>query len=240
MQILVYGHMDKIEFWVRQKVPAEAVEKVAGEAFMSALISTLNGDAVGEFVNWLKRIVHRRIVDYHRANRVETQPLSEEHGDEEGVRGGLPFEADETAAIEFAALVDQLKSDLEPAHQLVVDLYCLDGYPATEVARQVNAIHPGLDQPMTENNVHAIASRFRRALRDALDEGPSSARTSIASSRTSRRAGVPVSGPTSRPTRVRSRERIARSCSRASTCSSSEHRAGRGTPRRSPARAPSG
>jgi len=173
LQVLVFGHMDAIVYRVRQKVPQEAVDKVAGEAFMSALLSMLSGNSKGEFLSWLHTIVDRRIADYHRAKRLQTQPLAEEHGDEDDVRGSVPSEPDATGAVHVQMLFDEMRGRLDESHRMVVDLYCLDGYPATETARRINHTCPGLDPPMSENNVHQIASRFRNELRARLEaDGP--------------------------------------------------------------------
>ena len=171
LQILVYGHMDRIEARVRWKLgrkeSQETVEKIAGEAFMSALFSMLSGASTGEFVSWLNTIVDRRIVDHLRKKRLETDPLAEEHLDDDVV-GALPFDADMTGAIELQMIVDELRSELDEVHRLVVDLYCLEGHPAGDTADRINNTCPDLEPPMTENNVHAIASRFRRKLRERL------------------------------------------------------------------------
>lgn len=173
LRILVFGHIENVEWRVRRKVPGDAVDKVVGEAFMSAFLATLSGQSVGEFVSWLNRIVDRRIADFHRSKRLETEPLAEEHAGEDDVRGGLPFEPDETAVVETMVIVDDLRAELSPTHRLVVDLYCIEGYPATEAAGLVNDNQPDLHPPMSENNVHQIARRFRQALRDALGKAPS-------------------------------------------------------------------
>ena len=50
-----------------------------------------------------------------------------------------------------------------------MDLFVIDGYDATETAEKVNNAFPDLNPPMSDQNVHQIASRFRRDLRGDLE-----------------------------------------------------------------------
>jgi len=51
-----------------------------------------------------------------------------------------------------------------------VELYVLDGWAAEEAAAKVNEEFSDLNPPMSVDNVHKIASRFRKELRKALEE----------------------------------------------------------------------
>ena len=67
--------------WVQLKIPADDVEDVVSEVTVSAISSVLEGTTVGEYVEWLRTIVHRRVADYHRRKEGEPtfEPLPEEH-----------------------------------------------------------------------------------------------------------------------------------------------------------------
>jgi RNA polymerase sigma factor (sigma-70 family) len=165
LRILVFGHMDNVERRVRMKVPEHAVDLVAGLAFEKAFTAAFDGTSVGEFRSWLNTITDRRIADYHRRTRPREEPLpstGEDHDDRND-----PTVEPETGAVEAQSAVDQAMAELNPVHQRVIDLYVFsDSEPsATDVATRV--IHD-TGQPMSENNVHQIARRFRLRLRELL------------------------------------------------------------------------
>ena len=55
-------------------------------------------------------------------------------------------------------------------HRDVVELNVFEDLDATDTANRVNEAHPDLDPPMSETNVHKIVSRFRKCLREKLEE----------------------------------------------------------------------
>lgn len=168
LRILVFGHMDNVERRVRMKVPGHAVDLVAGQAFVNAFTAAFDGTSVGEFRSWLNTIVDRRIADYHRRKRPHEAPLpSTAYGHDE--RNDPTAEPD-TGAVEAQSAVDQAIAELSPVHQRVIDLYVFeDSEPsASEVAERVTA---EAGKPMSENNVHQIARRFRIRLKELLRGG---------------------------------------------------------------------
>ena len=147
---------------------AHAVDEVAGKAFLGAVVGRLRGESVGEFRSWLNTIVDRRIADFHRRrNRPHEVPLAREHEGDEEIWGEMPKVEDEAAAVETAAVIDQVLATMSPVHGRVVEVYAFDQAPADETADHVNAeLIP--NPPMTRDNVHQIYSRFRRQLVRAL------------------------------------------------------------------------
>lgn len=164
LAILVHGHMDNVRRRVAMKVPAIDADDVAGNAMVSAIASAFNGQSAGEFHAWLNRIVKRRIADYHRKGRLDVVPIPDPGDDEQW--GDEPSVEPEGEAIDLERAVDGVFSELSDEHARVVDLYVFDDLPAAEVAARVEG--------MTEQNVHQIASRFRKRLRELLEEGDTS------------------------------------------------------------------
>jgi DNA-directed RNA polymerase specialized sigma24 family protein len=170
--VLVFRHYDDVRRRVSIKVPPADVEDVAMEAVASAIASAFDGSSVGEFVNWLNRILGRRIADYHR--RTERSPdevaLPDEHQEAEGIWGELAVAPDETGGIEIEELVERAMPENE-VHRRVIDLYVFEDLGAEATAERVNGeLAGGANPGMTPTNVHKIASRFREALRELLDD----------------------------------------------------------------------
>ena len=167
LRIMVFGHMGNVERRVKLKVPEHAVDLVAGQAFESAFTAAFDGTSVGEFRSWLNTIVDRRIADYTRRNRPREQPLET---DGERAPTDEPSVEPETGLVEAQSAVDQAMAGLNPMHQRVIDLYVFSdsGPTADEVARRVTA---ETGTPMSENNVHQIARRFRLDLKEILRGG---------------------------------------------------------------------
>jgi RNA polymerase sigma factor (sigma-70 family) len=171
--VLVFGHLANVERRVRMRVPTERVDEVAGAAMESAVASAVNyeGESVGQFVNWLNRIVDRRIADFHRRKRLDERPLVEEHEVEEEVWGDVPPVSDATGLVETLVIIERLLDGLSTPHRRVVELYVFERWEAREAAERVNSELPDLDPPMSVDNVHQIAKRFRDDLRDQLEAG---------------------------------------------------------------------
>lgn len=172
--VLVFRHEADVKRRVRAKVPLNDVDDVAQEALFSAVRAALGGREVGNFKALLNKIVSRRIADFtaKRASRPRTERLAEETDDEESW-GAVVSEQDATDAIAVQSVIDRAYDELNEAHQAVVDLYVFGGYSAQETAAEINerfAGHPDLTTPMTEDNVHQIAKRFRDRVRELLED----------------------------------------------------------------------
>lgn len=171
LAILVYRRADDVLARVKLKVPATDAEDVAQEALLSALKASFAGESVGQFVNLLNTIVDRRIADFHRKREKvpDIQPLPEEHESDEGVWGDTPSESDDTGEVAIRMEVEALLGELSEPHRRDVELNVFSGYPARETAENVNEeFGDQLKNPMTEDNVHQIVSRFRSELRNRL------------------------------------------------------------------------
>ena len=164
--VLVYGYWDNLINRARLKLPEADAEDVAAEAAASAIASAFDGRSVGEFRSWLHTILSRRIADWWEAReqRLEKTALPSEHlGDEEvwGREPSVEFEGD---ALHARESVRQALEELPAAHGEVVRLYVLGPRNAAETAALAGA-------GMTEANVHQIASRFQKRVRELLEAG---------------------------------------------------------------------
>jgi RNA polymerase sigma factor (sigma-70 family) len=180
---LLNRHRYRARAWVQLKVPTDDVEDVVSEVTVSAISSVLEGTTVGEYVEWLRTIVHRRVADYHRRKEAQPQfqPLPEEHEADEEIwesKLGREPEAQDDPADEVL-LRDFLQpalDELSDVHRRVIELagplgLGFDHRPAKEVASQINDQFAGkLDDPMTDANVHQILSRFRKRLRKLFEK----------------------------------------------------------------------
>ena len=163
--VLVYGYWGNLVNRARLKLPSVAdAEEVAGEAVASAIASAFDGKSVGEFRSWLHTILSRRIADHleSRKRRPRTTPLPSEHAGDEDVWGTEPAVEFEGDALSAQECLRQAYEELENArHRRVIDLYVLGPHPAAETAELMG-------NEMTEANVHQIASRFHRRVKELL------------------------------------------------------------------------
>lgn len=176
LAVLCWRHFDDVVRRIRLRVPAQEVEDVAMTVMLAALKSSFDGTSIGEFVNWLNRIVARRgIADFHRTgeDKPKPEPIPEENLDDEGVFGEQPSEADETGALAVQSVIDECLEPLSEAHRDVVQRNVFDDLAAADAAARVNADHPDLDPPMSTDNVHQIVSRFRQCVREKLADADS-------------------------------------------------------------------
>jgi RNA polymerase sigma factor (sigma-70 family) len=157
LRILVFGYQGIVERRVALKVPPEHVQEVADRALESAFMSAFDGASQGEFRHWLHRITARRIADYHRARAAEPEiePLAPYHVDRAGRGEGV---------VEVQDAVGRAYRELSPTHRAVVENYVFDDCSATTTARRAC---------VTEANVHQIASRFRKRVRELLSDSES-------------------------------------------------------------------
>ena len=170
LAVLVFRRYPNVERRCRLKIPPRDAEDVAMNAIESAIKAAFAGTSVGEFVNWLNRIVSRRIADYHKPDRPDTQPLPEENPEDEGIWGESGKTGDPTGAVDVQSVVDQAYAELGDSHKLVVDLYVFEDRAGQEAADAVNEALPQLNPPMSDQNVQKVASRFRKQVRRLLEE----------------------------------------------------------------------
>jgi RNA polymerase sigma factor (sigma-70 family) len=165
--VLVHGHWPNVERRVRMKVPREHVEDVTADVVASAIESAFDGASVGEFRAWLATITKRRVADHHRraAKTPATVPLAVDP-DQAGAPD--PVAASQEGLVETRDVVERVLAGLSEPHRRVVELVVFEARTAGQAAQEV----PG----MREDNVHQIVSRFRRALRRALQDGDTQGR----------------------------------------------------------------
>src|SRR5204863_4503856 len=169
--VLVFRHWDDVRRRVSIKIPTADIEDVAMNAATSAIKSAFDGTAVGQFVNWLNRIVDRRVADYHRKPSVDEEPLPEEHSQGEDIWGSSAIVEPDTGTIEVQQLIERAMPD-NAIHREVIDRYVFEDLGAEYAAERINeTFGDELERPMTVDNVHQIASRFRATLHELLAEG---------------------------------------------------------------------
>lgn len=175
VQILAFHHEDRVTGWFYNQLGSKGpsvVEAVAARTIADAIKSaaSFEGATIEEFRGWVFRIARRRRVDYLRKNRVDEVPLVIDRGEEHEERefgSGDPLEAVDRASV-FNQALSELNQD---AHKMVVFLGVLYDLPHKTIAEQVNRqFGEGLDDPMSENNVSQILSRFKKRLDELLDE----------------------------------------------------------------------
>jgi RNA polymerase sigma factor (sigma-70 family) len=159
---LVHGYWDNVARRVGMKVPPAQVEDVTADIVLSAIRSTFDGTSIGEFRAWLATITKRGIADFHRKVKrsPSTVPLVTDR-DEPGA--SEPAATSEEGHVETLDVVSRVLAELSDPHRRIVELIVFEGRSARDAAEAVLG--------MTEDNAHQIVSRFRRALRRALEDG---------------------------------------------------------------------
>ena len=166
LQIFAFGLEDALRAFVRSRLDSHgdaAIEEVAERALEDAIrsIRGLRGETAPEARAFVFKIARLRIADFHRRGRVRTAPLD----------AGAEAGGSDAAAIDTGLLLEGTLAELRPDHKLVVEHFVLSGYSARETAELVRRRLDGrADDSMSEQNVHQIASRFRRDLRARLEE----------------------------------------------------------------------
>jgi RNA polymerase sigma factor (sigma-70 family) len=166
--VLVHGYWNNLVNRARLKLRTDAdAEEVAAEAVASAIASAFDGRSVGEFRSWLHTILSRRIADWWegREQKLAKTALPSEHLGDEEVWGSEPSVGFEGDALFARDCIQAALSEIEDErHRAAIDLYVLGPSSALEAAESVGA-------GMSEANVHQIASRFQRRVRELLEHG---------------------------------------------------------------------
>ena len=164
LAFLVYCHAANVERRMLLKMPRFAAQDAAHEALVRAITSAFDGTSEGEFHSWLNTITDRTAVDWfrRRERRPDERPLPSEHTREEEVWGEEPASASEAGAVELRLVLEELMAELSPQHRQVIELHVFDGHSAVETCERVEEMSP--------DNVAQIASRFRKRLREVLEE----------------------------------------------------------------------
>jgi DNA-directed RNA polymerase specialized sigma24 family protein len=173
LEMLVYGRSELVEAIVAKSVPEHMVDRVVTDAMVETMATVFEGRSVGQFVNLLKVITQRRVADFWKAkSRHGHEDTTLDETDDEGGRRFDPVDPeDPIGAVPAQTILDALLEQLPDHHRAAMEVAIFDGLPSREVADEVNRRFPDLGDPMTATNVDQIKSRFRKALRDELDQG---------------------------------------------------------------------
>lgn len=174
-QVLAFRYERRIRAFIANKLGskgATVIEEVAERTLTDAIGSAaaFEGKTVPEFGGWIFRIARRRIADYHRKGRVDEVPLEFETREGETRERVIPT-GDPTEVVDYSSVINQALSELNETHKLVVFLVRFRGISHKTTATQINR-HFGdaLNDPMTEQNVNQINSRFGKRLDELLEE----------------------------------------------------------------------
>jgi DNA-directed RNA polymerase specialized sigma24 family protein len=163
---LAYGYLATIRRRVSLRIPDERVEEVAWEVIESALRSVFDGSSQGEFRSWMGTIIQRRVADYWKKHGGDPRlvPLASEHEREEGVRGEEPaVEGPDPGVLDLREAIEHALCELErDDHRRVIEEAIFNDRPSAEVAAEIEG--------MTAANVDQIKSRFRKRVRELLED----------------------------------------------------------------------
>lgn len=176
LSIFAFGMEPAVRAFVRNRLSSHGnavVDEIAERTLEDAVrsVGSLVGSTEREARAFVFRIARRRIADYLRRDRPAEEPLDDsEDGEPERIPDALRVE-DGAGEVETHMFVNELLQSLRPDHRTVVELHVLMGHPARKTVERLRSRDRGpADDSITEQNVHQIASRFRRQLRARLAE----------------------------------------------------------------------
>ncbi len=169
LAIFAYRRYDDLVWRAKGKLPVGAdTEDLAARVIEGVFKAAFRGEHFGEAVSLVNRIFANKVADFYRKHE-RTDQLPEDSEADDQWRPDAATVGDRTGEFEVQELARERYEALAPHHKLVVDLFVLDGYDASETAEKVNNEFPELSTPMSDQNVHKIASRFRKDLRSDLE-----------------------------------------------------------------------
>jgi DNA-directed RNA polymerase specialized sigma24 family protein len=183
-QLLVFRYEDAVRGFVFNRIGDlgdTVCDQVAGVALGDAAEAAagFRGDTLGQFRGLVFKITRLRIVDHHRGRYqkdgtiVREEPLEPDRGDDGPARelGGDDPTDERIERLHRGSVFKRVFSKLNRVHQMVILLVKFKDLPHREVADQVNRHFEGdLNDPMTEQNVNKINSRFDQEMDKLLDE----------------------------------------------------------------------
>lgn len=163
VQILTWGLMSMITARMRLRVPGQYLEEASMEAFEKAARGSFRGESIGQFRSWCNAIINGTANDVLRRHYRERAAL--------GVVASLDDESlheesrvvSESGAVELGLVAEEVLATMNDEHRIVIELHVFEGLTAPEVCEQLDGMSP--------DNVAQIASRFRKRMREALDDG---------------------------------------------------------------------
>ncbi len=148
------------------------IDQVAGLAFVDSVAAIIGfrGGTPPEARGLVIRIARRRIADFHRKGRVDTVALEWE-GEDGELKSLVPGRLAEQGALDAWSLIEQALAERNELHRRVIELFFFDDLPGKQIVEQINRHEkPEGDDPLTEDNVNQIASRFRKRVGELLEE----------------------------------------------------------------------
>lgn len=176
LKMFAFGMEDALRGFVRSRLNSHGdavIEEVAERALEDAIqsIPTLRGSTREEARGFVFRIARFRIADFLRRGRLNTTSIDDDDRPDSPRRQERLSVGDESDVVDTTLLLDQLLNELREDHRAVVELFVLSGYSARETVDQVRSRFEGrFNDSMSEQNVHQIASRFRKDLRARLEQ----------------------------------------------------------------------
>jgi DNA-directed RNA polymerase specialized sigma24 family protein len=163
---LAFGYERTVRRRVSLRIPAERVDEVAWAVIESALKSAFDGSSQGEFRSWMGTIIQRRVADYWKKHGGDPRlvPLVGEHEREDDVWGEEPaVEGPEPGVLDLRDAIERALSEFErDDHRRVIEEAIFNDRPSAEVAAEIEG--------MTAANVDQIKSRFRKRVRELLED----------------------------------------------------------------------
>ncbi len=168
--IFAYRKFDLLADRARRKphISDHDAEDIAGQVIEGAFKAAFRGEFYGEAMAFLTRVLANKINDHYRKLNFN-DALPEDRDDDEYHGPDVAISPDETSLVDLEDVIDGCFRKLSPEHRKVVDLFVFDGHDANSAAEKVNEAFPELQPPMSDQNVHKIASRFRKELRNELE-----------------------------------------------------------------------
>lgn len=163
--VLVQGRLPMVQGMVARKTPPhvrdELVNNIFGDVFMAASES-FAGDHVGEFVNFVKTITHRRIADFVRSEkrRIKTDTIDYDGDEDSWGPEPVSSKGDPGPEVWVPEAVAKVMATRSETHRRVIEMR-LNGARSKEVIEEIDG--------MSVANVDKILSRFRRDMAEELD-----------------------------------------------------------------------
>ncbi|MDQ3759170.1 MAG: hypothetical protein M3331_04420, partial [Actinomycetota bacterium] len=133
LSVFAFRRHDDLVRRALAKMPTrEDAEDVAAQTIRDIFKAAFDGESVGEAFNFTKRILGRRIADWHEA-RKPTDALPEDLSDDERRRRDAAISPDDTGGVDAQDAIDRQLEELSGPHRMVVEEW-LAGYRAKENA----------------------------------------------------------------------------------------------------------
>ncbi len=153
-------HLDAIHAFVRRRVPADVVEDLVQQTFLSLVAAVTRGKEIEDPGAWLLTVARRRIVDWLRARGRRPLVVSLPTGWEGLAERELP--ADRLARSELKELVQVALGLLPTAQRALLVGYYHGGVSVAELATRA-----GLTEKACEMRLRRARAAFARRYTEA-------------------------------------------------------------------------